>query len=121
MKATHLAAIAVLFAPTAIVACSEDPPPKVPTTPVVAGSNPTPNKPQIGMSDAPSSARLGDTPAVAPRPALTGQASGLYQQALQAFAKGDLHAAKGLFEQATQAEPRSHQAFASDNRSQGFD
>ncbi len=75
-------------------------------SPSSAGSNPTPGRPQVGMSDAPSSARIGETPAPsAPRPALTGQASGVYQQALQAFAKGDLRAAKGLFEQATQAEP----------------
>ena len=111
---TLLAAIAALLIPTALAACDQTPPPKAPTQPIVAGANPTPGRPQIGMSDAPSSARLGDTPAPAPpRAALTGQASGLYQQALQAFANGDLRAAKGLFEQATQAEPRSHQAFYS--------
>jgi tetratricopeptide (TPR) repeat protein len=115
MARTHLlAAVALLLAPAAIGACSDNPPPKAPTQAVPAGGNPNPGRPQIGMSDAPSSARPGVAPAVeAPRPALSGQASGLYQRALQAFSNGDLPGAKTLFEQATQAEPRSHQAFYS--------
>jgi tetratricopeptide (TPR) repeat protein len=107
------AAIAALLVPVAIAACSDTPPPKAPTPPVTAGGNPTPGRPQIGMSDAPSSARPGDAPSTAPRPVLSGQASGVYQQALQAFAAGNLPAAKTGFEQATQSDPRSHQAFYS--------
>ncbi len=37
----------------------------------------------------------------------------MYQQALQAFAAGNLPTAKQLFEQVTQSDPRSHQAFYS--------
>jgi tetratricopeptide (TPR) repeat protein len=107
-------AVAFLLAPGALVACSDNPPPKTAAQPSLAGTNPSPGRPQIGMSDAPSSVRLGDAPvAVAPRPTLSGQASGLYQRALQAFGSGDLPTAKALFEQATQAEPRSQQAFYS--------
>ncbi len=108
-----LAAVAALLIPAAIAACSDAPAPKTPTPPVTAGSNPTPGQPQIGMSDAPSSARIGDAPPAAPRPVLSGQASGVYQQALQAFAAGNLPAAKTGFEQAAQSDPRSHQAFYS--------
>ena len=50
---------------------------------------------------------------MAPRPTMSAQAAGLYQQALQAFANGDLPTAKTLFEQTTQADPRSHQAYYS--------
>jgi tetratricopeptide (TPR) repeat protein len=100
-----------MLAPAAIAACSENPPPKAPTQ-TVAGANPSPGQPQIGMSDAPSSMRPGDAPA-APRPALSGRASGTYQQALEAFGRGNLAEAKKLFEEVTQSDPRSHQAFYS--------
>jgi predicted Zn-dependent protease len=109
----RLAAVALLLVPVAIAACSDEPPPKAPVQPSVAGSNPTPGKAQISMSDAPSSARPGDLPAQAPRPALSGQAMGQYGQALQAFGNGDLVQAKALFQQVTQGDPRSHQAFYS--------
>jgi tetratricopeptide (TPR) repeat protein len=112
MMKARFAALAVLLVPAAIAACTDEPPPKVPTTPTVSGGNPSPGRPQIGMSDTSSAVRQGDVPAPA-RPAITGQASGLYQQALQAFAAGNLPSAKSLFEQATQADPRSHQAFYS--------
>ncbi len=57
----------------------------------------------------------GDTPdqTLPPRAALSGQAAALYQQALAAFAGGDLVNARTLFTQTTQAEPQSHQAFYS--------
>jgi tetratricopeptide (TPR) repeat protein len=107
-------ALALLLVPAAVAACSDDkPPPKAPTQPTVAGSNPNPGQAQISMSDAPSSARLGDVPAVAPRPTLSGQAYGQYGQALQAFGNGDLLQAKALFLQVTQADSRAHQAFYS--------
>ena len=109
---TLLAAAAVLLVPAAIAACADDPPPKAPPQPAATAPKPA-GQPQVGMSDAPSSARIGDAPPAAPRPALSGQASGVYQQALQAFANGDLAAAKKHFEEATQADPRSHQAFYS--------
>jgi tetratricopeptide (TPR) repeat protein len=107
--------LAVLLVPAAIAACSDDKPaPKTPTQahPGVAGSNPTPTQAQTSMSDTPSSARSGDLPA-APRPALTGSAAGQYGQALQAFGSGNLPQARTLFQQVTQSDPRSHQAYYS--------
>lgn len=105
-----------LVLPFAAAACGDAPPvAKLPTQPAPAGANPTPGQQQIGISDQPSSFRPGDAPdqAPAPRAALTGQASALYQQALAAFAAGDLINARTLFTQTTQAEPQSHQAFYS--------
>lgn len=105
-----------LLLPFVAAACGDAPPVvKLPTQPVAAGANPMPGQQQIGISDQPSSLRPGDTPdqAPAPRAALTGQASALYQQALAAFAIGDLINARTLFTQTTQAEPQSHQAFYS--------
>ena len=116
MKARHTsfaAALAVLIMPAAIAACSDDPKPKTPTQPVVAGANPNPGQAQTSMSDTPSSTRTGDLAEHAPRPALSAQASGLYQQALTAFANGDLVNAKQLFVQVTESDPRSHQGFYS--------
>ena len=108
-----LAALSVLLVPAAIAACTDEPPPKTPTAPTVSGGNPNPGQPQIGMSDTSSAMRPGDAPPPAPRPVLSGQAAGQYQQALQAFANGNLPVAKQLFEQVTQSDPRSHQAFYS--------
>jgi tetratricopeptide (TPR) repeat protein len=105
-----------LLLPFFAAACGDAAPvAKLPTQPVAAGANPMPGQQQIGISDQPSSFRPGDTPdqAPAPRTALTGQASALYQQALAAFAAGDLINARTLFTQTTQAEPQSHQAFYS--------
>src|SRR4051812_14020818 len=105
-----------LLLPFLAAACGDAPPVvKLPTQPTQAGANPMPGQQQIGISDQPSSFRPGDTPdqAPAPRTALTGQASALYQQALAAFAAGDLINARTLFTQTTQAEPQSHQAFYS--------
>jgi Tfp pilus assembly protein PilF len=110
---TVFAVSSVLLVPAGIAACSDDPPVKAPAQPAATGPKPAAGQPQVGMSDKPSSARVGDAPPAAPRPALSGQASGVYQQALQAFANGDLAVAKKHFEEATQADPRSHQAFYS--------
>jgi Tfp pilus assembly protein PilF len=107
-----LGSIAVLVLPAALAACSDNPPPKTPTQPTVAGSNPQQGQPQIGISDTPSSVRAGELPQ-APAHGLTGQAAGLYANALQAFANGDLLQAKQLFEQCTQADPKAHQAYYS--------
>jgi tetratricopeptide (TPR) repeat protein len=110
-RSSTYAAILALLLPATIAACGGDnPQPKGPQQPMSA--TPPPGQPQFGVSDK-SSARPGDTPDTAPRPTMSGQASGLYQQALQAFANGDLPTAKTLFEQATQADPRAHQAFYS--------
>ncbi|MFT3769217.1 MAG: tetratricopeptide repeat protein [Minicystis sp.] len=116
MRSLHrslASALAIVVVPATIAACSDNPQPQVPTQPTVAGANPNPGQAQFSMSDTPSSVRVGELPEQAPRTALTGQAAGIYQQALQAFSNGDMATAKGLFEQATQADPRSHQAFYS--------
>lgn len=105
------AAALLAVAPAAIAACSETPEAKAPTQPTATA--PPPPQP-IGVSDKPSSQRVGDVaPDMAPRPTMTPQAQGLYMNALQAFANGDLATAKVLFEQTTMADPRAHQAFYS--------
>jgi tetratricopeptide (TPR) repeat protein len=117
MKSHHrsrlASALAVLIVPATIAACSDNPPPKAPTNPALAGANPNPGQAQVAISDTPSSVRAGELSPQAPRPALSGAASAAYQQALQAFANGDLVTAKALFEQVTQAAPNAHQAFYS--------
>jgi tetratricopeptide (TPR) repeat protein len=107
-----LAASLLVGVPAAVAGCSDDPSPKTPPRPAATAPVST-SGPQVGMRDTPSSARKGDETPVAPRPALASGASGVYQQALQAFANGDLATAKADFEKATQADPRSHQAFYS--------
>jgi tetratricopeptide (TPR) repeat protein len=72
-----------------------------------------PGQPQIGITDTPSSQRPYEAPAQAPRPTMNPQAAMAYQQALQAFAVGDLNNARTFFLQATQADPSAHQAFYS--------
>jgi tetratricopeptide (TPR) repeat protein len=112
---SHARALALIL-PFAAAACGDAPPQvKLPTQATTAGANPMPGQQQIGISDQPSSYRPGDAPdqALPPRAALTGQAAALYQQALAAFASGDLNSARTLFTQTTQAEPQSHQAFYS--------
>jgi predicted Zn-dependent protease len=111
-RTSIFAALSVLLLPAAIAACTDNPPAKAPTQPVVAGANPNPGQAQIAISDAPSSARQGDLPE-APRAAMSAHAAGLYQQALTAFGNGELAQAKALFEQVTSADPRAHQAFYS--------
>jgi tetratricopeptide (TPR) repeat protein len=107
-SAACLAAIAALTA-----GCGDSAPEaKVPPRPTAAPTPYMPPSAQIGISDAPSS-RPGDTPDTAPRPAMNSQAAALYQQALGAFANGELVQAKVLFTQATQADPSAHQAFYS--------
>ena len=92
------------------IGCEDQKPaPKLPPQP--SGANPIPGQPQIGISDV-SSVRSADG-LPANRPGMSGSASGSYQQAMQAFANGDLPTAKRLFEQATQSDPHSHQAFYS--------
>jgi tetratricopeptide (TPR) repeat protein len=64
-----------------------------------------------GMNDAPSGPRPGEVPDAAAR--MNPQAAGFYMQALNAFSVGDLVSSRGFFQQATQADPRAHQAFYS--------
>lgn len=114
----RLAARAAAFAlalPLAVASCGggETPPAQAPAQPPPFGTNPAPQQPQVGMSDTPSGVRPGEVPDQGPRPTMNGSASGLYQQALQAFANGDLANARSLFQQTTQADPRAHQAFYS--------
>jgi len=105
--------LALAFVPAVLAACGDaPPPPKTPTQPTATAGTPA-QGPQIGMSDRSSAMRPGDMPTQAPRPALSGQASAVYQQALKAFGEGNLVGAKQLFEQAVRDEPRSHQAFYS--------
>jgi Tfp pilus assembly protein PilF len=68
---------------------------------------------QWGIPDAPSAARPGEAPDQAPRPTMNPQAQMLYQQAMQAFSVGDMVNARAGFQQATQADPKAHQAFYS--------
>lgn len=113
--ASSARALALLL-PFFAAACGDAPPQvKLPTQPTTAGANPMPGQQQIGISDQPSSQRPGDAPdpGLPARAALSGQAAVLYQQALAAFASGDLVNARALFTQTTQAEPQSHQAFYS--------
>lgn len=109
-----LAALGLLLLPLVAAACGDAaPPPKVPTKqPTVMGANPTPGLPQIGMSDQ-SSVRPSELPDTGTRAHMNAQAAGLYGQALGAFGSGDLQGARTLFQQATQADPRAHQAFYS--------
>jgi tetratricopeptide (TPR) repeat protein len=114
--ALHLAAlVAALLLPLAIASCSDAPAPaaKAPVQPMPTGYYPNMPPQQIGMTDAPSGLRPGEVPDQAPRPTLSAGASGTYQQALQAFANGDLVNARSFFQQTTQADPRAHQAFYS--------
>lgn len=67
---------------------------------------------QLGMQDTPSTGP-NQAPDAAPRPSMNPQAHGLYMQALNAFAMGDLMNSRAFFQQATQADPKAHQAFYS--------
>jgi tetratricopeptide (TPR) repeat protein len=115
MRTLHAITLALLAAaPLAFAAC-EDPakvPPKVapqPTFAMPTGSN----APIIGMTDKPSSIRPGEVPET-PLPGSMNQAAlVVYQQGLAAFANGDLTAAKLFFKQASNSDPRAHQAFYS--------
>lgn len=115
LPVTLLACLLAALSPFALASCGEEatPPPKAPTRPVgPAGATPPVQAP-YGMTDAPSSARPYDQPAQTAHPAMNARAAAVYQSGLQAFANGDLANARALFAQATQADPRAHQAFYS--------
>jgi tetratricopeptide (TPR) repeat protein len=108
----RFAGAVVLAAASLVGAGCGDDPPKYPTRPTTAGSNPTPGQTQIGMSDTASSVRPGDLPD-ASHLAMNASAQSAYAKGLQAFAVGDLAAARDGFLAATQADPHAHQAFYS--------
>lgn len=85
--------------------------PKTPVNVTGAGTGAVPAI--VGMADTPSSVKVGDAPLPSETTNVSGAALGFYQQALGAFARGDLVQAKALFTQATQADPKAHQAFYS--------
>ncbi|WP_437686332.1 tetratricopeptide repeat protein [Sorangium sp. So ce176] len=115
LPVTLLACLLAALSPFVLASCGEEatPPPKAPTRPVgPAGATPPVQAP-YGITDAPSSARPYDQPAQPAHPAMNARAAAVYQTGLQAFANGDLANARALFAQATQADPRAHQAFYS--------
>lgn len=101
-------------APLVFAACDETKvPPKVAPQPTFAMPTGQGPPPIVGMSDKPSSIRPGDVPD-APLPgSMNASALAAYQQGLVSFANGDLNASKVFFKQASEADPRAHQAFYS--------
>jgi Tfp pilus assembly protein PilF len=111
LRFAHVALLALLVPLAA--SCADEPVPQ-PKTPVNAPGQPSQGQPPIvGMTDTPSSVKLGETPPPAVPTNLTGAAVGTYQQALAAFARGDLQQARTLFTQVTKEDPKAHQAFYS--------
>lgn len=98
----------------ATVGCEETPPARAPQQPFgPPGMQALPPQTPFGMSDAPSY-RPEEMPTdSAPRAAMNGAAAAVYQQALAAFAAGDLEQARTLFRQTVQADPRAYQAYYS--------
>ncbi|XXX73717.1 tetratricopeptide repeat protein [Sorangium sp. So ce134] len=115
ISATLLVSLLAAVSPFALASCGEEatPPPKAPTRPAAAPGAAPPVQAPYGMNDVPSSMRPYDQPAQGAHPAMNARAATLYQGGLQAFANGDLANAKAQFTQATQADPRAHQAFYS--------
>jgi len=91
----------------ATLGCDKEQSPNVPTQPMPGGVNPmVPPAPgsggtQYGVAD------------TVQGPQMNAQAAALYQQAMQAWAAGNLTQAEQLFSQATQADPQAFQAFYS--------
>ncbi len=113
MSPLRLAPILVLA--LSALACESTPPPRGPMQPVGPYTNaPTAPPPApFGMSDAPSYRPEQAPTDAAPREAMSGAAAAIYNQALQAFAAGDLAQARTLFRQTVQADPRAYQAYYS--------
>jgi len=115
MTTFRLIPLVLLAAAPLVFAACEDPkvPAKGPPQPTFAMPTGQGPPPIIGMSDTPSSIRPGDAPE-APLPgSMNASALAVYQQGLAAFANGDLTAAKIFFKQASESDPRAHQAFYS--------
>jgi tetratricopeptide (TPR) repeat protein len=97
-----------------VAACGEEPPPNVPAQPGPMGPQ-MPWGPQQQFPPQDGQGALGPNgmPDGAQRPSMNPQAQGFYMQGLNAFAMGDLVNARAFFQQASQADPRAHQAFYS--------
>jgi tetratricopeptide (TPR) repeat protein len=130
-KSLALVALAASLLPALAASCAEtaqQPPPQQPQQPqwnpqqgAMPGQPPT----IVGMNDRPSSMptpvptqQPGAPPVTAPpsppsQPAMNQGALSPYQQGMAAWANGDMRTAKTFFQQATQADPRAHQAFYS--------
>ncbi len=111
---TSLQALCAVL-PLVVMACVEDPKKPAQVAPQPTFAMPTnQGTPQIiGITDQPSSLRPGDLPD-APLPgAMNPNALAAYQQGLAAFGAGALVIAKGFFKQASEADPKAHQAFYS--------
>ncbi|WP_437574457.1 tetratricopeptide repeat protein [Sorangium sp. So ce887] len=115
LSVTLFVSLLAVVSPFALASCGDEatPPPKVPTRPVAGPGAAPPVQAPYGMNDAPSSTRPYDQPAQATHPAMNARAAAFYQGGLQSFAIGDLAGARAQFTQATQADPRAHQAFYS--------
>ncbi|MEZ4296571.1 MAG: tetratricopeptide repeat protein [Polyangiaceae bacterium] len=111
LRPLTLALLAV--APLAAVACEDPkPPPKLPPQPTFAMPTGT-AAPIIGMQDTPSSIRPNEAPEQPLPGSMNAAALAMYNQGLASFANGDLTAARLFFQQATQNDPKAHQAFYS--------
>ncbi len=97
----------MVAAALAALGCETQTPPVTPQ-PMPGGLNPmAPPAPGSG------GAQYGVVDGVPGAPQMNAQALALYQQAMNAWAQGDLKGAEGLFQQATQADPEAYQAFYS--------
>lgn len=100
--------------PLLALACGEPPkpPPNAAPQPSLSAWTPPPQV-QVGMQDTPSSLRPGEVPDQPLPGSMSQQALPIYQQGFAAWGNGDLQAAKLFFQQATQVDPKAHQAFYS--------
>ena len=114
MATRRLAVVAALAAtPLLGVACETPPPPKPPPQPTFTMPTGQGAPPIIGITDQPSSLRPGEVPDTPLPGSMNAGALVIYQQGLAAFANRDLAAARLFFKQATELDPKAHQAFYS--------
>ena len=108
-------ALAALLAAAslAVAACENPPPPKPPPQPTFTMPTGQGAPPMLGISDQPSSLRPGEVPDTPLPGAMNANALAVYHQGLMAFGNRDLNAARLFFKQATELDPRAHQAFYS--------
>ncbi|EYF08937.1 Hypothetical protein CAP_0021 [Chondromyces apiculatus DSM 436] len=95
-----------------LVSCAEDPkpPPKTAEQPVVRPPAGQPWSAQ-GTPGMPNAGQPLPQPPQMQAPMMSPQAAMACQQGMAAFTNGDLNTARTLFQQATQIDPRAHQAF----------
>jgi tetratricopeptide (TPR) repeat protein len=104
---------ALILIPLGAASCGDAAPePKQPPQPGPAGAAAQPGPPAAGPSDTAGGIRPGDGPDQG-QLKMNASASSLYKRALEAFVNGDLPNARSLFQEATRADPRAHQAFYS--------